>query len=119
MDFRLNTFSVDGSNEFSASSITYLKNCVHFGIFFASLDLDFMRYPRLIVCDNMEDKGMEEARSQNFQTAVSRLSKEANVPHQIIFTTSMIAHELNTSPPCIGQQFDENHKSLRTERARQ
>lgn len=119
VDFRLNTFSVDGSNEFSASSITYLKNCVHFGIFFASLDLDFMRYPRLIVCDNMEDKGMEEARSQNFQTAVSRLSKEANVPHQIIFTTSMIAHELNTSPPCIGQQFDENHKSLRTERARQ
>lgn len=113
VDFPHNTFAIDGRNHFSASSITYLKNCIHFGIFFASVDMDTMRYPRLIICDNMEDKGMEEARSQNFQRTIVELSRKQEQPHQIIFTTSMIDPSLNTVPPCVGQQYNELNKTLK------
>lgn len=107
-----NTFRLDGRNQFSASSVTLLKNSVHFSILFASLDLDFFRYPRLIVCDNIEDKGMKPERSQNFQREVVKLSRAAKVQHQIIFTTSMIAPELDIPELCVGPNYSANLKTL-------
>jgi len=112
LDFAKNAFAVDGRNWFSASSITYLKNSVHFGIFFASLDLDFFRYPRFILDDNIEDKGMQEARSQNFQRAIVEMARRFQVEHQIIFTTSMIDPKLDNSPLCVGPFYTDKHKSL-------
>ena len=112
VDFEKNTFSVDDRNQFSASSIGYLKNCVHYAIFFASLELDFVRYPRFILCDNMEDKGMEEERSRNFQRAIVALSQRFDVTHQIVFTTSMIDPGLDTPQYCVGRKYDQDHKSL-------
>lgn len=113
VDFEKNTFSIDGRNQFSASSIIYLKNCVHFGILFASLDLPFFRYPRFILCDNMEDKGMEQERSRNFQRVVVEMAKQFKADHQIIFTTSMIDPSLNNTPLCVGPEYSQQQKSLK------
>lgn len=110
-----NTFHLDGRNQFSASSVILLKNSIHFSILFASLDLDFFRYPRLIICDNIEDKGMKPERSQNFQRMVVKLSNAAKVQHQIIFTTSMVAPELDTPELCIGPNYINNVKTLSLE----
>lgn len=107
-----NTFSVDGENQFSASSMTYLKNSVHFALMFASLELPYLRYPRLIVCDNIEDKGMTTDRSQNFQRNILSLSKDANVEHQIIFTTSMVDPSLDTPEFAIGPNYVGGVKTL-------
>jgi hypothetical protein len=107
-----NTFSVDGRNQFSASSVTYLKNSIHFGILFASLDLDFFRSPRFLLCDNIEDKGMTTERSQNFQRHIVAMSKAAKVEHQIIFTTSMIDPSLDNAEYCIGPNYKDGHKTL-------
>jgi len=112
VDFEKNTFAVDGRNQFSASSIGYLKNCIHYAIFFASLELDFFRYPRFILCDNMEDKGMQEVRSRNFQRVIVDLASRFQVNHQIIFTTSMIDPELDVPELCVGDKYDKDHKSL-------
>jgi hypothetical protein len=112
LDFRTNSFAVDGRNQFSASSMTYLKNSVHFAILFASLDLEFFRYPRFLLCDNTEDKGMEEARSQNFQRVIVDFSKNHQTRHQIIFTTSMIAPELDNSSLCIGPAYSKEKHTL-------
>ena len=95
LDFYKDTFGLDGKNNFSESSNTYLKNAVRFGIFFASFELEFFRYPRFILCDNTEDKGMEEPRSQNFQKTILELSNQFDIEHQIILTTSMIDEEMN------------------------
>ena len=113
ISFAKNTFAVDNRNQFSASSITYLKNSIHYAIFFAALSLDYFRYPRMIVCDNMEDKGMEEKRSQNFQKLIVKLSQASDVKHQIIFTTSMIDPDLNRSDICIGHEYDQKMKALK------
>jgi hypothetical protein len=108
-----NTYSLNGQNNFSESSNTYLKNAIRFALFFASLENTNFRYPRFILSDNMEDKGMEEARSQKFQELVVALSKKSNVTHQIIFTTSMINPDLNNSEFCIGEFYTSNNKTLK------
>jgi hypothetical protein len=113
INFIKDTFSIDGYNNFSASSNTYLKNAVRFAIFFASLELPFFRYPRLIICDNMEDKGMEQIRTQNFQKVIIALSEVQKVEHQIIFTTSMIDPAINNKKYCIGKEHNQHNKSLK------
>lgn len=107
-----NTFSVDGENQFSASSMTYLKNSIHFALMFTSLELPYLRYPRLIVCDNIEDKGMTTDRSQNFQRNILALSKDAKVEHQVIFTTSMVDPSLDTQEYAIGPSYVGGVKTL-------
>ena len=113
VDFAKNTFAVNGLNQFSASSMTLLKNSVHFAFLFASLELEFFRYPRLIICDNIEDKGMVPERSQNFQRQIAERSAAAEFEHQIIFTTSMIHTSLDDTDLCVGDKYNHNHKSLR------
>lgn len=117
VNFSKNTFTFDDRNQFSASSMTYLKNSVHLGIFFASLELDFFRYPRMIICDNIEDKGMEPDRSQNFQRLVVKISQQFDVRHQIIFTTSMIDPLLNNTTLCVGEEYSLTNKSLKFSKA--
>ncbi len=112
VDFERNLCLVDGRSSFSASSISYLKAAVHFSLLFASLELEFFRYPKLVVNDNIEDKGMEEERSQNLQKIVVEISKRSNVRHQIIMATSKIDPSLETPEFCIGPSYTLQNKTL-------
>lgn len=112
IDFLRDSYSLDGENNFSASSKIYFKNAVLFSIFFASLELKFFRYPRFILCDNMEDKGMEKIRTQNFQDLITTMSDKYEQEHQIIFTTSMISDNLNNKPYCVGREYEKTNKTL-------
>jgi hypothetical protein len=113
VNFDKNTFYVDGRANFSASSVTYLKNSALYAIFFASLENEFFRYPRLIMCDNMEDKGMQEQRSKTLQKSIVELSGKFGVAHQIIFSTSMIEETLNNDKYCIGEFYGPTNKTLK------
>ena len=114
VNFKANSMALNGQFNYSASSKVYLKNAIRFAIFFASLQLDFFRYPGFIACDNMEDKGMEKERSQNFQTLLVKMcSKMPQDSYQMIFTTSMIADDLNTNDYCVGEEYSESNKSLK------
>lgn len=115
LDFEKNTFSLDYENNFSESSNVYLKNSVRFAIFFASLQKDFFRLPRFILCDNIEDKGMQPDRSQSFQNEIVKLSSESEVRHQIIITTSMISPDLDNTELCVGDFYSETNKTLKIE----
>jgi len=114
-DFAQNVVLVDGRTNFAASSTVYLKNCFHFAILVASLQHQFFRYPRFLLLDNVEDKGMEPARSHNFQRIVLDISREAKVEHQIIYTTSMIAPEMDIPELTVGERHTHDRKSLRIE----
>mgnify|MGYP001038045877 CR=1 FL=1 len=104
--------SVDGKRNFSASSMVYLKNSFHFAIFLASLNNEFFNYPRLIIFDNIEDKGMEIKRSHNFQRKIVEFSETNDVDHQIIFATSMVAEELEDEKYTVGRFYTHDKKSL-------
>ena len=113
LDFDKNTFALDGENNFSESSNVYLKNSVRFAMFFASLDKDFFRFPRFILCDNIEDKGMQPDRSQSFQKELVAISAESKTRHQIIITTSMISPDLDNTELCVGQFYTETVRTLK------
>jgi hypothetical protein len=117
IDFMKDAYTFDGGNNFSASSKTYFKNAILFAIFFAGVEIDYLRYPRFILCDNMEDKGMEKIRTQNFQKVITEISNSLKKPHQIIFTTSMINDDLNNTALCVGLEYTSTDKSLRIVRS--
>ncbi|MDN3619846.1 hypothetical protein QWY81_10310 [Polaribacter undariae] len=119
IDFRNNSFSLDGRNRFSASSMVVLKNAMRFAIFFASLELDFFRYPKFILCDNIEDKGMVDDRSKNFQKKIVEISEREifeKIDFQIIFTTSKIESDINIPKYTIGDFYNHKNKTLNLDR---
>src|SRR3546814_382223 len=79
----------------SASGMVILKNSFAAGMLDAALLDQRFNLPRWMLLDNVEDKGMVEERSWNFQRLLAAMSGAARVPHQIIFTTSKIAPEQN------------------------
>ncbi len=104
----------DRNNKYSASSSFFLKLVARFSLFFASLDIDWMRYPRFIFADNMEDKGIEIERAQKFQTTLIEKLKEYDTDsYQVIYTTSYITEELDHSEYVVGDHYTMGNKSLR------
>ena len=120
----------------AASSAFYLKMTARFAFFLCSLQGNPMMYPRFILSDNMEDKGMEDSRTHNFQNIlVKRLNEiEANKrlhswldpeshfepgtlnfepDYQVIFATSMIAPELERPEYTRGEYYTRDNKSLK------
>jgi hypothetical protein len=112
VDFARNSFAVDERNQFSASSTVVLKNAALLGVLFAALFDDGFRYPLFVMCDNIEDKGMTPERSHNMQRLIAEKSEEAEVEHQIIITTSMLAPELDTERYLVGHELTTERKSL-------
>ena len=118
-DFAQNRMCVDGRTRFSASSTTYLKNAFLFSLFRLSLEDSSMRWPRFILLDNIEDKGMQRERSVNFQDYVARVLEATTVELQVIFTTSMISERLNESNYCVGPYYTSQLRTLQFVNARQ
>ena len=107
-------FLRDRYSKYSASSAFFLKLAARFSLFFASLDIEWMRYPRFIFADNMEDKGIEQVRAQKFQqTLIDSLKKYDTDSYQVIYTTSYITESLDHSDYVVGEHYDMGHKSLK------
>ncbi|KAB2916460.1 MAG: hypothetical protein F9K23_07600 [Bacteroidetes bacterium] len=108
------TFLSNKFSKYSASSNFYLKVSARFSIFLASLFIDSMRFPRFIFADNMEDKGIEMPRAQNFQNLlINRVLNYAPESYQIIYTTSYISAELNNSNLVVGEYYTKENPSLK------
>jgi DNA repair exonuclease SbcCD ATPase subunit len=115
IDFRNNiAYISDKDAKYSASSSFYLKIAARFSIFLASLSIPKMRYPRFIFCDNMEDKGIEKIRAENFQRIlVEEAEKFESDDFQMIYTTSFIPDELNIDKYTVGEFYTESNPSLK------
>jgi hypothetical protein len=96
----------------SASGLVVLKNSFAAAMLFASLVDKKFGLPRWLLLDNVEDKGMVEERSWNFQRLLVERSAEAIESHQIIFTTSKIAPELADSELVVGRKYTRDAPSL-------
>jgi len=103
---------INNKRGYSASSLTVIKNAFHLAMLFASCADSRMKYPRFVLLDNIEDKGMTEERSHNFQRTILKFSEATNVQHQIVFSTSMPDDTLENPKYTIGKKYTENEKSL-------
>ena len=112
VDFLDNSIAVDGKMNFAESSNVYLKNATLLGILLAAgYDSKFF-HPRFLLMDSVEDKGMETERSHLFQQLVVDEAKKLNLPHQIIFTTSMMNPNLESESYVIGKKYDSEKRTL-------
>ncbi len=115
IDYRNNlAFIADKDAKYSASSNFYLKTAARFAIFLASLSIEKMRYPRFILCDNMEDKGIELSRAHNFQKIIiEEAEKFDNDNYQMIYTTSYLPVDLEDSSYIVGEYYTKRNPSLK------
>lgn len=111
-DFGQNSISVDGHTYFSASSRVILKSSFFLGFYAAAAKTTYFRHPRLCILDTIEDKGMEPARSHNFQEQIVRVCDEAKFKGQIIFATAMIAEDLDSDKFTVGRFYTRDAPTL-------
>lgn len=111
-DFGSSRITIDTHQQFSASSMVYLRHSFRLALLFASLEKDYFRYPRIAIIDGIEDGGMEPDRSFNFQNTIVKMSRSQTIEHQIILTTSHIATELDTPEFVVGRKFSHDKRSL-------
>jgi hypothetical protein len=97
----------------SASGMVVLKNSFLLSMFMASLSDEKFNLPRFMLMDNIEDKGMVQERSWNFQRLIVEASKDATVKNQIIFSTSKIAPELADTQYVVGRKYTKASRTLR------
>lgn len=111
--FSDNKISVNGESYFSASSRVVLKSAFYLGFLSAAIKDRTFRHPRFVMIDTTEDKGMEPERSHNFQRQVVSISEAADVEHQIIYATAMIAPEINDSIYTVGEFSTHDSRTLK------
>ncbi|WP_047244258.1 AAA family ATPase [Chromobacterium subtsugae] len=111
-DFAANRISVNSKTSFAESTAVYLNNAFHLALLFASLEKEYIRLPRLMILDGIENGGMEDARSQNFQMVVANKISSSKTECQVILATKSIHPSLNNKNYVVGSTFTENKKSL-------
>jgi hypothetical protein len=107
-----NSVLVDKELNFAESSNVIVKNAAILSLLLAATVDDQFYHPRFAIFDNIEDKGMEQDRSHNFQKMIVRLSSEARLQHQIIFTTSMLDPELEMESLVVGPHYTHEKRTL-------
>lgn len=112
INFGDNSILVDNELNFAESSNVIVKNASIAALLFAATRDKMFFHPRFALFDNIEDKGMEQVRSHNFQSLLVQMSDAATVEHQIIFTTSMLNPSLNDERYVIGRQYAHGSRTI-------
>ena len=118
-DFKFNFeddwFAVNGDPNIStsASGMVMLKNSLVLGILKASLEDPKMLFPRFVIQDNGEDKGMVGDRVRHFQKTISEWSDSITKQHQIILTTSSLNPSLDDEKYLVGPSYTKQNRTLR------
>ncbi|SDZ04864.1 hypothetical protein [Nitrosomonas sp. Nm33] len=111
-DFAKDRMFVNGRSKFSASSMVIMKNSIRLAIFLRAVEDKLARLPNFLIMDNIEDKGMVEQRSHNFQRIIVTECEKLNNDYQLIFTTSMIDPALNDTTMCVGPFYEKSMHTL-------
>lgn len=110
--FEDNSVSVNGSKNFSESSAVILRHVFHLALLSASMNKEYMRLPRFMMLDGIDDGGMEKGRSHNLQKII--VEETANYQHdfQLIFATSEINPEYEDTNLTVGRYYNPEARSL-------
>ncbi|MHC5351203.1 hypothetical protein [Metapseudomonas furukawaii] len=107
IDFAKDRMLINGRVKFSGSSNYVKKNSLPLSALLESLDDENYRLPRFLMVDAIENGGMKEFRSHNFQRALIKLF-EGRKDFQLIFCTSMVLDELDNADYGVGPFYQGN-----------
>ncbi|WP_429105741.1 hypothetical protein [Aeromonas veronii] len=113
-DFAANSVSVNGKTAFSESGSVLLNNAFHVALLMVSLEKKYVRLPRFLVLDGIENGGMEDERSKNFQKVVVEALSRYEVDFQLIFATKNIDESLKIKNCMVGEEYNESNKTIKT-----
>lgn len=111
-DFIDNAVWINGSRNFSESSAVVLRHIFHLSLLTASIQKDFMRLPRFLMLDGIDDGGMEKERSHRLQEIIVKECSTYLVDYQLIFATSEIHPSLEKTNLVVGRFFTPEARSL-------
>lgn len=116
-NFKDDWFAINGQPNIStsASGMNVVKNSLFLSLLKTSLNDGKMRYPRLLLLDNVEDKGMVSPRIHNYQKIIAAFCDAQEVDHQVIITTSSLNEDLEIPDYTIGDSYTNDHRSLKLE----
>ncbi|MBC5788731.1 AAA family ATPase [Providencia sp. JUb39] len=110
--FYENSVTVNGSINFSESSAVVLRHIFHLSLLSASQKKEYMRLPRFMMLDGIDDGGMEKERSHNLQQIIVKETSNYENDFQLIFATSEINPEYENSSLTVGRHFKTEARSL-------
>lgn len=112
IDYIENSVYVNGSRNFSESSAVVLRHIFHLALLSASTQISFMRVPRFMMLDGIDDGGMEKDRSHRLQEIIVNECSKFEVDYQLIFATSEINPSIESSDLVVGRYFNPADRSL-------
>ncbi|CAN5267656.1 ATP-binding protein [soil metagenome] len=112
VDYRANRFRLSGANSLSASSTAYMRNSIFLGEMFAACSMPSMRHLRMVMLENLEDKGMEPSRYHHFHRTIVDRSQTLSGEWQIFIATADWAPRLTTGVTRIGRRYTHERKTL-------
>ncbi len=112
VDYIENSVYVNGSKNFSESSAVVLRHIFHLALLSASTQISFMRVPRFMMLDGIDDGGMEKERSHRLQDIIVNECRKFKVDYQLIFATSDINPGIESSDLVVGRYFNSESRSL-------
>lgn len=111
-DFVENAVYVNGAKNFSESSAVVLRHIFHLALLTASVQKPYMRLPRFLMLDGIDDGGMEKDRSHRLQQILVEECATYEVDFQLIFATSEINPDLEGTELVVGRPFSPEARSL-------
>ena len=111
-DFVDNAVYVNGSRHFSESSAVVLRHIFHLALLTVSTQKPYMRVPRFLLLDGIDDGGMEKGRSHRLQEIIVGECQQYEVDFQVIFATSEINPVFEESDLVVGRFFTPQARSL-------
>jgi hypothetical protein len=111
-DFVENAVYVNGAKYFSESSAVVLRHIFHLALLTASVQKPFMRLPRFLMLDGIDDGGMEKDRSHQLQEILVNECSTYDADFQLIFATSEINPDLEGTELVVGRPFSPDERSL-------
>jgi hypothetical protein len=110
--FTDNVVTVNGSRNFSESSAVVLRHLFHVALLTASTQKAYMRVPRFLMLDGIDDGGMEKPRSHRLQKIIVDECATYAVDYQVIFATSEISPELEDTAYVVDRFYSTESRSL-------
>jgi len=107
-----NEVYVNGSKNFSESSAVVLRHVFHLALLTSSLEKNYMRLPRFLMLDGIDDGGMEKERSHNLQRILVEEAASYKHDFQLIYATSEINPEYENTELTVGRYFNPEDRSL-------
>lgn len=111
-NFVENSVYVNGSKNFSESSAVVLRHIFHLALLSASTKVEYMRVPRFMMLDGIDDGGMEKDRSHRLQNIIVEECSTFDVDFQLIFATSEIDPSIEGTDIVVGRSFNPTNRSL-------